>query len=331
MRTCACGSTKYVRASDSKCVSCHRRANPHILKRIAELNRLRAFSVRDKFMAAKNQAKHRGLPWTIGFEEYKDLQSRSCYYCEGDLPRRGIGLDRMDNDKSVGYTVDNVLPCCATCNSIRGAHLSVSETLDAVGAVKARRFEAFREFHESGVHVDQRRLMLSGDVNTESVTKLLKGLDLLESINAHAPITLTIMSGGGDWNAGLAAYERLHASKCPILCIGTGEVASAATIIMQAGLLRLVTPMCLFMVHDGTDGCEGDPRSMESWAEASKKQRAIMYSLYARHSCSAASHWESVCAKDTIFLGQEIVDAGLADGLAVGSENARNVLQRFFE
>jgi hypothetical protein len=52
--------------------------------------------------------------------------SLPCHYCEGDIGFN-IGLDRKDN--TVGYSYENVVPCCGICNSTKGKHLSYDEML----------------------------------------------------------------------------------------------------------------------------------------------------------------------------------------------------------
>lgn len=76
-------------------------------------------SAKGKFVSAKASAKARKLVWTISFDEYKEIISRLCYYCNGELPWKGSGLDRVDNNPLVGYVLSNVVPCCATCNYMR--------------------------------------------------------------------------------------------------------------------------------------------------------------------------------------------------------------------
>lgn len=43
----------------------------------------------------------------------------------GDILHQFGGMDRIDNN--IGYTYNNVLPCCGTCNKIRGDRLTVDE------------------------------------------------------------------------------------------------------------------------------------------------------------------------------------------------------------
>jgi hypothetical protein len=76
---------------------------------------------------AKITAKLRKLDWTINFTEFVALHSSVCHYCGYPLPETGSGLDRTDNAK--GYSSNNVVPCCTTCNRTRGNRFSFEEML----------------------------------------------------------------------------------------------------------------------------------------------------------------------------------------------------------
>jgi len=71
-------------------------------------------SLKGKFGIAKQSAKNRNLSWKISFKRYMALVSLPCYYCSGLLPSFGGGLDRLDRFK--GYTNNNVVQCCKSCN-----------------------------------------------------------------------------------------------------------------------------------------------------------------------------------------------------------------------
>jgi 5-methylcytosine-specific restriction endonuclease McrA len=72
------------------------------------------------FMLLRRMAVRRSCELAISFDEYCDLvRERACSYCGTDLKKkRGHKLDRIDNRR--GYTLDNVVPCCARCNNIKG-------------------------------------------------------------------------------------------------------------------------------------------------------------------------------------------------------------------
>ena len=83
-----------------------------------------ALSVKGHYKHLKNSAKNRGLLVTISFSEFAKLNSLPCYYCGGELPKVGSGVDRIDS--SLGYISGNVLPCCEWCNKAKGVR-SVEE------------------------------------------------------------------------------------------------------------------------------------------------------------------------------------------------------------
>lgn len=73
----------------------------------------------------KRHCKKGRREWKLTEDQFYQLSQRSCFYC-GSLPaqvRKGKngtgdfvfnGIDRI-NSKN-GYTLDNVVPCCRTCN-----------------------------------------------------------------------------------------------------------------------------------------------------------------------------------------------------------------------
>ena len=76
----------------------------------------KAFNV--KYDNLINNAKARDLECLITREEFYQLSVQPCYYCglNDDSVR---GLDRFDN--SIGYYLDNVVPCCKHCNVAKNA------------------------------------------------------------------------------------------------------------------------------------------------------------------------------------------------------------------
>ena len=77
-------------------------------------------------------ARARQLPWEIEMSEYAALITNLCHYC-GGMTGNGVALDRIDNTK--GYRVDNVVPCCGDCNTMRGDKLTKEEMEVAMKAV----------------------------------------------------------------------------------------------------------------------------------------------------------------------------------------------------
>lgn len=90
-----------------------------------------------RFVVAKSGAKSRNIIWGMSKQEYTEIISKPCYYCSNNFGDNnincGVGLDRVNN--SMGYTVDNVVSCCAKCNFVRGTILTPEETKIVIQAI----------------------------------------------------------------------------------------------------------------------------------------------------------------------------------------------------
>jgi hypothetical protein len=76
----------------------------------------------------RKDAQKRNIQFSISREEFKKIIDRNCHYCEAE-PSTGFvekkrngsylhnGIDRKIN--SLGYNIDNCLPCCSRCNKMK--------------------------------------------------------------------------------------------------------------------------------------------------------------------------------------------------------------------
>jgi len=63
-------------------------------------------------------AKRRGLQIDLTEDEFEDIISKRCYYCDNMNQQNQIGIDRVD--PALGYTHDNTLvACCGMCNNMK--------------------------------------------------------------------------------------------------------------------------------------------------------------------------------------------------------------------
>ena len=77
----------------------------------------------------KQSARARSYAWALTREQFVALTMQACAYC-GIAPSQVTrtesgdtyihsGVDRKDNTE--GYSIDNCLPCCTTCNRAKGS------------------------------------------------------------------------------------------------------------------------------------------------------------------------------------------------------------------
>lgn len=106
-------------------------------------------TMKGRFTNLKVQAHNRDLEVNISFEEFQELFTQPCFYCNDMLcqkPEVGCGLDRIDNAQ--GYIVGNVVPCGHLCNSIRNNFLTPTEAKAAIQAIiKCRTPEFEEDYH----------------------------------------------------------------------------------------------------------------------------------------------------------------------------------------
>ena len=86
----------------------------------------------------RQSARYKDLIFNIPYEKFLELSQQDCHYdasppsniCKSKHNKEDFiynGLDRIDSSK--GYTLDNVVPCCAKCNRAK-LDMSPEEFLD---------------------------------------------------------------------------------------------------------------------------------------------------------------------------------------------------------
>jgi hypothetical protein len=93
-----------------------------------------------RYAALLHAAKARGIEVRLTLDEYRQVTANDCFYCGGDLPFAGYGLDRKD--PTGAYALENVVPCCKVCNRIKTDILDARTMSGLKGQLAARRFRA---------------------------------------------------------------------------------------------------------------------------------------------------------------------------------------------
>lgn len=136
--TCACGNTTTGDATHvtrkisnllsegfTACMQCSHKLRTELETRAKQFAVI--YTYKDVYREYVQKAKLRDIPFELSLDEASSLFTENCYYC-GNPPQnkrtRNLGntvyyqgLDRVDN--SIGYTLNNVVPCCRYCNSFK--------------------------------------------------------------------------------------------------------------------------------------------------------------------------------------------------------------------
>lgn len=164
----------------------------------------------------------------------------------------------------------------------------------------------------------------SSDENSEEsgtdylmAEKVIKAITYLDTIS-EKPIIIIMNNMGGDWCHSLAIYDVIKSCRCHVTIIATGYCCSAGTVILQAADLRVLSPNCTFLIHDGSNELSGHARNVEIWAKQSELDRQKMYEIYRekmkkKTANVSIKNIERLCTIDRFFTPQEAIDKGLAD------------------
>ena len=108
-------------------------------KEKAAYSAIRNRTPKARFSALRRAALSRNLPFALTMDQHQQLiAGKKCHYCEGPLPTTVGGLDRKNSE--LGYSIENCVPCCRSCNEIRGHdNISYSEMPIVMGVLRELR------------------------------------------------------------------------------------------------------------------------------------------------------------------------------------------------
>ena len=167
--------------------------------------------------------------------------------------------------------------------------------------------------------LEGRTIQVMGGINDQLASRVIMELHYLDNDNPSLPITLEIMSGGGDVYAGLAIIDAAKLATAPIRTVGLGLVASMAAMILScAGDMgeRYVTPNCEVMIHQVLTGMSGSQSDIAIAAQHILSIRDRLDSLLAGATGKEIDEIHCATDRDNWFNAYEAISFGLADKIA---------------
>jgi len=103
----------------------------------------------------------------------------------------------------------------------------------------------------TGIDFNRAAFYITGEVSQSTYERTVVALAALNRSGAET-INLILNSTGGDSSQGFAIYELIKSNPIPVDVYCVGQVMSIAATILQGGRKRYMSPMCRFMIHNGT-------------------------------------------------------------------------------
>ena len=163
--------------------------------------------------------------------------------------------------------------------------------------------------------LQQRIIMLAGDVNLQDMAIIKQELLWLESQDPNKDIYMYIDSPGGEVLTGLGVYDTMQYIKPDVCTINLGMCASMGSFLLMGGApgKRFSLPNVEVMIHQPSGGTQGKASDMILAAEHIKHLRQKMYNLYGRHTKMDQEQMEQLFDRDTWLTAEQALELGLID------------------
>ena len=167
--------------------------------------------------------------------------------------------------------------------------------------------------------LQDRIVLLGGEVTDESANLIVAQLLFLQSQDAKKPVSMYINSPGGSVTAGLAIYDTMQFISCPVHTYCIGQAASMGAVLLTAGEKgkRFALPNARIMIHQPWGGAEGKASDIEITAREIIRLKEKLNRILADHS---GSKYEKVVAdtdRDYFMSADEAAEYGLIDKVLV--------------
>lgn len=163
--------------------------------------------------------------------------------------------------------------------------------------------------------LQDRIIMLSGEVNDDIASLIVSQLLFLESQDPTKDIYLYINSPGGVVSSGFAIYDTMNYVKCDVSTICMGLAASMGAFLLAGGAKgkRLALPNAEIMIHQPSGGAKGQETELRIVAEQMLKTRERLNKILADNTGKPLDVISADTERDNYMTAEEAKAYGLID------------------
>jgi len=163
--------------------------------------------------------------------------------------------------------------------------------------------------------LNDRIIMLSGEINDAVANLVVAQLLYLESQDPDKDISLYINSPGGSVTAGMAIYDTMQYIKPDVSTICIGMAASMGAFLLSSGAKgkRYCLPNSEVMIHQPLGGAQGQATDIAIHAEYILKIKKRLNTILAQNTGKPLEVIEADTERDNFKSAQEAMEYGLVD------------------
>ena len=162
--------------------------------------------------------------------------------------------------------------------------------------------------------LDNRIIILNGEVNNESAMDVVKKLLYLDSLN-HDDISLYINSPGGSVIDGLAIIDCMDYIKSDVATLCIGSSYSMGSVILSSGTKgkRYALPNSEIMIHDIKGGTYGDTMDVYIDTKRMERHHNKLVELLKKNTSQSKKKVEDALKKDYFMVPEDALSFGIID------------------
>ncbi len=187
---------------------------------------------------------------------------------------------------------------------------------------EASREKEVERYSPTALMFKNRVIIVAGQVNTELALNVIAQVKHLEFANPEEKITLLINSPGGSVIDGMAMFDVIRQSTCPITTIGNGMQASMGSILLAAGDERYMTPNADLMIHQIMTGANGGTQHTDFEIRSGHTARLheALKSVYVEFTGLKHEYWDLVMERDTWLTAEHALKIGYINGITTAKK-----------
>ena len=185
----------------------------------------------------------------------------------------------------------------------------------AVSKMCARDYQRQRQMTLGDLLLENRIILLQGEIYDGNANELVMKLLYLQSDNRRKDIHFYINSPGGSVTATMAIYDTMQILSCPVATYCVGIAASGGAVLLAGGAKgkRYALPHAKVMIHQPYGQVGGQVSDIEIQADEIIKTRAVLNEILASHTGQPLDRIARDTDRDRYLSAEEARDYGIVD------------------
>ena len=182
----------------------------------------------------------------------------------------------------------------------------------------------YREISLSSRLLMDRVVYLGQEIESEFSNSIVQQLLYLQHEDKSAPITLYINSPGGSIVDGMAIYDAIRRSSCPVHAVVAGMAASMGAVILSGCTKgqRGILPHGEVLLHQPLGGARGQATDIEISAKRILKMKEMLLKILSENTGQAYAKVVEDCDRDYWLDADEAKAYGIVDEVISNRELA---------